>query len=48
MPNEITKDYVPTKEAKGEEVKYTSNGKINAIDALYTEYSQAGVWNNSD
>lgn len=46
--NEVNKDYAAAKAAEGKDQVRLTDGKINLIDALYTDYNQAGVWNDSD
>lgn len=48
MPTEISEDYFTTKEENGEPISYISGGRVNAIDALYTDYKEPNAWNNSD
>lgn len=48
IPIEITKDYEAAKAAKGEPIDYTSNGLINVVDALFTDYNSSNAWTNSD
>lgn len=39
MPTEISEDYFTAKEEAGEPVSYISGGRVNAVDALYTDYT---------
>lgn len=48
MPTEISEDYFTAKADADEPVSYISPGRVNAIDALYTNYTDKNNWNNSD
>ena len=48
MPTEISEDYYKTKADRGEPISYIGRDRVNAIDALYTEYAEPNAWNNSD
>lgn len=48
MPTEVSNDYFTRKDELGEPYEYVSEGRINLIDALYTNYSQIDTKNSSD